>query len=125
MANDLSGGSFGLRLISTHEPAALPSRFMLATLRKCMNNADLQLLDVRALRDDVVLPAAKEIAALLPGDSVLLQASNTRFAVEIRLRRKRHLFTGRVIESTPFLPAGQEISFEPRHIIEVFRYGKH
>ena len=87
-------------------------------------NTDLQLLDVRALRD-VTLPTAKEIAALLPGDSVLLQASNTRFAVEIRLRRKRHLFTGRVIESTPFLPAGQEISFEPRHIIEVFRYGKH
>jgi hypothetical protein len=87
-------------------------------------STDLQLLDVRSLRD-VTPPTSKEIAALWQGDSVLLQAGNTRFTVEIRSRLKRHLFRGRVTESTPLLPAGQEISFEARNILEVFRYGSH
>jgi len=85
------------------------------------NNADFQLLDVRDCRD-VAPPTPKQIAALWPGDSVLLQAGNTRFTVEILSRRKRHLFFGRATESTPLFAAGPELSFEARHVLETFRY---
>jgi hypothetical protein len=80
--------------------------------------ANLQLIDVR--KDDrFTPPSPAALKRLWRGDGVLLQAGRCEFAVEI-LERKRDCFKGRVIESTPWLPAGTEITFHESKIVEAF-----
>jgi hypothetical protein len=85
-------------------------------------NTEFQLHDVTK-RSDLNPPSPAEIKRLSEGDSVELEAESHRFTVEI-LSRKRHVFIGRVTESTPFLPAGAIISFHKTNIIRTYSYGR-
>jgi hypothetical protein len=85
---------------------------------------DPKLTDVRQQPESFNPPSRKKIRRLLEGDGVLLGVGKIEFAVEV-LSRRRAEFVGRVIETTPFYAAGQQIGFHETNIIDVFCYGAH
>jgi hypothetical protein len=86
-----------------------------------LTTTPVRLIDVRK-RTDFIPPSQKELRRLWKGDGVLLGIGRIEFAVEV-IERRHDLFKGRVIESTPWLPAGTEIHFGAHNILEIFAYG--